>query len=374
MGLDVIWDLTLFNFRQQIEDIRQQAKQDVKTEQYIIKVNTFWKDAKCELLKHMDTDTRTMKHLDEHLYNLEEHQLQIKNIQLNKYVKFFEKNVQEWNNNQEQLMTLFKYYQKYKRHGLFWKTYQFNQKKSRNNYQKNQNQLVEIYRNMKGNLIIKLRLSRKGIDQILVTIRKIFPRFYFVSDNDILDMVSHGGSPAQINRHMSMIFYAIDKLELQENSNKKTNSQKMITRVGHEEVNQLKNSMIDSMIDTLKEQAKKSFGYYYSQIYQLQIDRKTRKSICKNIYGDLNVLKGYFKRSVEVLTESNWIRQRIFDEIIKIKIDVFDYYGWSLQRFHFELIYEYFRKPDQFQWKSQLKFYWINNDAHIRVADASLND
>lgn len=40
-----------------------------------------------------------------------------------------------------------------------------------------------------------------------------------------------------------------------------------------------------------------------------------------------------------------------------------------------KLIEEHVRKPDEFQWQSQLKFYWIKNengkeDARIRIADA----
>ena len=44
--------------------------------------------------------------------------------------------------------------------------------------------------------------------------RKAFPRFYFVSVNDLLDILSNGNSPAKVNKHMPKIFQAIDSLDL----------------------------------------------------------------------------------------------------------------------------------------------------------------
>jgi dynein heavy chain len=36
-----------------------------------------------------------------------------------------------------------------------------------------------------------------------------------------------------------------------------------------------------------------------------------------------------------------------------------------------KLIQEHVRKPDEFQWQSQLKFYWPKDDAQVRIADAT---
>lgn len=42
-------------------------------EKGIMKVDNFWKDVSFELIKHKDTDIRTLKMLDEHFETLEEH-------------------------------------------------------------------------------------------------------------------------------------------------------------------------------------------------------------------------------------------------------------------------------------------------------------
>ena len=52
--------------------------------------------------------------------------------------------------------------------------------------------------------------------------RKAFPRFYFVSVNDLLDILSNGNSPAKVNKHMPKIFQAIDQLDLKDSGDRPT--------------------------------------------------------------------------------------------------------------------------------------------------------
>lgn len=52
----------------------------------------------------------------------------------------------------------------------------------------------------------ELKVCEKALNEFLDSKRRAFPRFYFVSVNDLLDILSNGNSPAKINRHMSKIF------------------------------------------------------------------------------------------------------------------------------------------------------------------------
>lgn len=52
----------------------------------------------------------------------------------------------------------------------------------------------------------QLKVCEKALNEFLDSKRRAFPRFYFVSVNDLLDILSNGNSPAKINRHMSKIF------------------------------------------------------------------------------------------------------------------------------------------------------------------------
>lgn len=46
--------------------------------------------------------------------------------------------------------------------------------------------------------------------------RMAFPRFYFVSPADLLDILSNGNNPSKVMVHMPKIISAIDTLELAE--------------------------------------------------------------------------------------------------------------------------------------------------------------
>lgn len=46
--------------------------------------------------------------------------------------------------------------------------------------------------------------------------RRAFPRFYFVAQLDLLDILSNGNNPGKVMVHMPKIFQAIDNLELKE--------------------------------------------------------------------------------------------------------------------------------------------------------------
>jgi dynein heavy chain len=47
----------------------------------------------------------------------------------------------------------------------------------------------------------KLDMCKKALNDFLDKKRRAFPRFYFVSITDLLDILSNGNNPSKINRH-----------------------------------------------------------------------------------------------------------------------------------------------------------------------------
>ena len=64
--------------------------------------------------------------------------------------------------------------------------------------------------------------------------RRAFPRFHFVAQNDLLDILSNGNAPTKIMIHMPKIFQAIDTLELQERGEDRPYAVNIISSVGKE--------------------------------------------------------------------------------------------------------------------------------------------
>lgn len=62
----------------------------------------------------------------------------------------------------------------------------------------------------------QLAVCEKALLDFMDSKRRAFPRFYFVAQNDLLDILSNGNNPSKIMVHMPKIFQAIDTLELQD--------------------------------------------------------------------------------------------------------------------------------------------------------------
>jgi dynein heavy chain len=58
-----------------------------------------------------------------------------------------------------------------------------------------------------------LDLCQKALDEYLGTKRTAFPRFYFVAPADLLDILSKGSNPLEIQSHYSKCFDNVGKLE-----------------------------------------------------------------------------------------------------------------------------------------------------------------
>lgn len=61
-------------------------------------------------------------------------------------------------------------------------------------------------------LIHKLIVCEKALNDYLETKRLAFPRFYFISSADLLDILSSGNRPDLISRHLIKLFDSLAKL------------------------------------------------------------------------------------------------------------------------------------------------------------------
>ncbi|KAM6377006.1 LOW QUALITY PROTEIN: dynein axonemal heavy chain 17 [Pluvialis apricaria] len=68
----------------------------------------------------------------------------------------------------------------------------------------------------------RLALCEKALAEYLETKRLAFPRFYFVSSADLLDILSNGNEPAEVSRHLPKLFDSLAKLKFKMSPDKKT--------------------------------------------------------------------------------------------------------------------------------------------------------
>ncbi|XP_016061753.1 PREDICTED: dynein heavy chain 17, axonemal [Miniopterus natalensis] len=67
----------------------------------------------------------------------------------------------------------------------------------------------------------RLAVCEKALAEYLETKRLAFPRFYFVSSADLLDILSNGNDPVEVSRHLSKLFDSLCKLKFRLDAEKK---------------------------------------------------------------------------------------------------------------------------------------------------------
>lgn len=66
----------------------------------------------------------------------------------------------------------------------------------------------------------ELVLCEKALAEYLETKRLAFPRFYFISSTDLLDILSNGNQPEIVAKHLTKLFDSMARLKFDDNNDK----------------------------------------------------------------------------------------------------------------------------------------------------------
>lgn len=259
LELQTIWDLKLYEFKEGIEEVTDQAKQEQKMEKNIQKIIAKWSEVQFELVQHKNTDLFTLKMVEENFEQLEEHQLLVNNMLLSKFIGFFEKDVEKWKQDLGSLYDVIGLLTDVQKTWSFLENLFIHSEEVKKELPNESEQFVEIDKEMKeimlsGKQIMNilefctypgrlkaiekiqaaLKICEKALNEFLDGKRKAFPRFYFVSVADLLDILSNGNSPEKVNKHMPKIYQAIETLSLDSAPGDRPTAKQMNSCVGAE--------------------------------------------------------------------------------------------------------------------------------------------
>ncbi|KAF6093353.1 dynein axonemal heavy chain 9 [Phyllostomus discolor] len=229
--------LQLHCFEDEVRGIVDKAVKEMGMEKILKELQTTWTSMEFQYEPHPRTHIPLL-HLDEDLIEvLEDNQVQLQNLMMSKHVAFFLEEVSRW---QKKLSTadavismwfdvqqtwshlesifigsediraqLPQDSERFEGIDIDFKELAYYAQKTPNVVEAtNKSGLYEKLEDIQS----RLHLCEKALAEYLDTKRLVFPRFYFLSSSDLLDILSNGTAPLQVQRHLSKLFDNMAKM------------------------------------------------------------------------------------------------------------------------------------------------------------------
>ncbi|NWW79259.1 DYH17 protein, partial [Climacteris rufus] len=232
--------LNLHNFEEEVRGIVDKATKEAGMEKVLNGLDSTWEAMQFEYEPHSRTQLPLIK-LDEVLIEtLEDNQMQLQNVLASKYRAFFLQRAQDWQQKLSTADTVINTWFEVQRKWSHLETIFIASEDTRNQLpeeSKNFDAIDQDFRELMGDAVKtpnviectnkpglharlealqdRLELCEKALAEYLETKRLAFPRFYFVSSADLLDILSKGTEPLEVSRHLTKLFDSLAKLKFQ---------------------------------------------------------------------------------------------------------------------------------------------------------------
>ncbi|XP_078609718.1 dynein beta chain, ciliary-like isoform X2 [Branchiostoma floridae x Branchiostoma japonicum] len=235
--------LNLHNFEDTVRDIVDKAVKESGMEKVLKELDVTWKSMEFENEKHARTGVTLLKASEELIETLEDNQVQLQNLMTSKYIAHFLEEVSGWQkklSTADSVISIFFEVQRTWSHleSIFIGSEDIRSQLPEDSKRfdgidvdfkatleelvatpnvvqaTNKKGLYESLETLQGGLT----LCEKALAEYLETKRLAFPRFYFVSSADLLDILSNGNQPVVVAKHLSKLFDNMVKLKFEEDS------------------------------------------------------------------------------------------------------------------------------------------------------------
>uniref|UniRef100_A0A8U8C9W7 Dynein axonemal heavy chain 17 n=1 Tax=Geospiza parvula TaxID=87175 RepID=A0A8U8C9W7_GEOPR len=239
--------LNLHEFEGEVHGIVDKAVREMSMEKVLKELRVTWSSREFQYEPHPRTHTPLLKSDEELIETLEDNQVQLQNLMSSKYIAFFLEEVSAWQrklSTADSVISLWFEVQRTWSHleSIFigsediraqlpqdskrFEGIDVDFKELAYEVQKTPN-VVEAT-NKPGlsqqleDIQSRLSLCEKALAEYLDMKRLAFPRFYFISSADLLDILSNGTNPQLVQRHLSKLFDNLARLKFQVDSEQKT--------------------------------------------------------------------------------------------------------------------------------------------------------
>ncbi|XP_050561707.1 dynein axonemal heavy chain 2 [Spodoptera frugiperda] len=241
--LDLIMKLNFQAYAEEIAEISNAATMELNIENGLKAIREVWKSTKFEMSHHRG-DMYKIKTVDDVMQFLEDHQVQLSSMKSTKYVEPFIKEVDYWEKSLGYVAECIEISLQVQRRYLYletiftgedirkqlpaevlifdaltadWTEVTKNMHAGKNAIEaciyKPQPYLFNKLNQMVDNLDGILR----ALEKYLETKRQLFPRFYFISNDDMLEILGNSKKPSLIQVHLKKLFDNVTRIRIDKN-------------------------------------------------------------------------------------------------------------------------------------------------------------
>ncbi len=242
MTLKSLLDLNLHEYKENVEEISDQAMKEEKMEQTLAKLAEFWQAVVfVEEEYKQGSEIKLLRMAEEDFEALENDQLVVQGMASSRFVQTFFDAIMSWKQELSNVSDVMLILTEIQRTWSYLEPLFIGSDEVKKELPDDAVKFQEVDAGVKEILLaaaqtknVKDACNRSGLlkrlegmkevldscqkalDDFLAAKRVVFPRFYFVSNADLLDILSNGSQPHKIMKHITKVFLATATLTLQD--------------------------------------------------------------------------------------------------------------------------------------------------------------
>ena len=418
-------NLNLHNFEDEVHNIVDKACKEMAMEKMLKELEVTWKTMEFTHEEHPRTGCNLLRASEELIETLEENQVQLQNMMTSKFIGYFLKEISSWQKTLclvDQVITTWFDVQRTWTHleSIFIGSEDIRKQlpEDSDRFDRIDSEFKEMMKKVSTTKNVihatsfpglveqleviqsQLLLCEKALAEYLETKRLAFPRFYFASSADLLDILSNGNQPLKVAKHLTKLFDSMAKLKMIDDVGVPSNvAQTMIAKDGENvdfvtpcvcegQVEVWLNKLLSTMRSTIRNEFEKSMGTYEDSQreqwlfnYPAQVAlagtqifwaTEVGKAFSKLEEGYEGALKDYYKRQIGQL---NMLITLLLGKLSKgdrqkvMTICTIDVHSRDVVS---KMIVNKIDSAQSFTWQSQLRHRWddYNADCYANICDA----
>ena len=418
-------NLNLHNFEDEVHNIVDKACKEMAMERMLKDLDVTWDTMEFEHELHARTGYTLLRASEELIETLEENQVQLQNMMTSKYIGYFLEEISAWQKTLCMVDQVISTWFDVQRTWSHLESIFIGSEDIRKQLPEDSQRFDDIDTEFKGLMVemaktkkvvhatnvkglaeqleviqSQLSLCEKALAEYLETKRLAFPRFYFASSADLLDILSNGNQPLKVAKHLTKLFDSMAKLKMLEVDGVPSNTAISMTAKDGEivkfsspcvcegQVEVWLNKLMNAMRATIRHEFSQSMSTYEERPrdqwlfeYPAQVSlagtqiwwtSEVSSAFARLEEGYENALKDYYKKQIAQLnnlitlllgTLSVGERQKVMT-ICTIDVHSRDVVS--------KMIQNKIESAFAFSWQSQLRHRWdeIEKDCFANICDA----